>query len=110
MSLDAVEFIRRFLLHTLPSGFMRIRHYGFFSNRNRKEKLALCRELITHSKEPQSNNVESPDRTVSEPQEYEDIDRCPTCKEGRMCLVETIKPDIGLAWQFASRFPLQDTG
>jgi len=110
MSLDAVEFIRRFLRHTWPSGFMRIRHYGFLSNRNRKEKLALCRELITHSKEPQSNNVESPDRTVSEPQEYEDIDRCPTCKEGRMCLVETIKPDLELAWQFASRFLREDTG
>ena len=110
MSLDAVEFIRRFLLHTLPSGFMRIRYYGFLSNRNRKEKLALCRELITHSKELQSNNVESPDRTVSEPQEHEDIDRCPTCKEGRMRLVETIKPDPELVCQFTSRFRLQDTG
>lgn len=110
MSLDAVEFIRRFLLHTLPSGFMRIRHYGFLSNRNRKEKLALCRELITHSKEPQSNNVESPDATVSEPQEYEDINRCPACKEGRMRSVETIKPDLDLAWQFGSCFLLQDTG
>jgi len=110
MSLGAVEFIRRFLLHTLPSGFTRIRYYGFLSNRNRNEKLALCRELITHSQESQSNPVESPDATVSVPQEHEDIDRCPACKEGRMRLVETIKPDPESAWRFASRAVLQDTG
>jgi len=110
MSLDAVEFIRRFLLHTLPSGFTRIRHYGFLSNRNRNEKLALCRKLITHNQEPQSNHIESPDAIVSAPQEHEDIDRCPACKDGRMRLVETIKPHPELAWQFASRVPLQDTG
>jgi hypothetical protein len=110
MSLDAVEFIRRFLLHTLPSGFTRIRHYGFLSNRNRNEKLAHCRELITHSNEIKSNNVESSEATVSETQEYEDINRCPACKEGRMRSVETIKPDLELAWQFASRFLPEDTG
>ncbi|HEX2215786.1 MAG TPA: IS91 family transposase, partial [Xanthobacteraceae bacterium] len=43
MTLAADEFIRRFLLHTLPHGFHRIRHYGFLGNRHRAEKLALCR-------------------------------------------------------------------
>ena len=37
MTLEAVEFIRRFLLHVLPSGFVHIRHFGFLANRNRKE-------------------------------------------------------------------------
>jgi hypothetical protein len=46
MALAADEFIRRFLLHTLPDGFHRIRHYGFLSNRHRAEKLILCRQLI----------------------------------------------------------------
>jgi hypothetical protein len=46
MTLDADEFIRRFLLHTLPDGFHRIRHYGFLANGHRAEKLALCRELL----------------------------------------------------------------
>src|SRR4051812_41688015 len=46
MTLDAVEFIRRFLLHVLPSGFVHIRHFGFLANRKRKEKLALCRSLL----------------------------------------------------------------
>src|SRR3954464_11743338 len=46
MTLAADEFIRRFLLHALPDGFHRIRHYGFLSNRRRTEKLALCRTLL----------------------------------------------------------------
>ena len=46
MTLAADEFIRRFLIHTLPPGFQRIRHFGFLANRFRKEKLALCRQLL----------------------------------------------------------------
>jgi hypothetical protein len=46
MTLGADEFIRRFLLHSLPDGFHRIRHYGFLANRHRAEKLALCRKLL----------------------------------------------------------------
>ena len=46
MTLDAGEFIRRFLLHTLPDGFHRIRHYGFLANGDRSDNLALCRRLI----------------------------------------------------------------
>lgn len=47
MVLTADEFIRRFLLHTLPDGFHRIRHYGFLANGHRAAKLALCRRLLT---------------------------------------------------------------
>jgi len=46
MTLAAEEFIRRFLIHTLPAGFQRIRHFGFLANRHRKAKLALCRQLL----------------------------------------------------------------
>jgi hypothetical protein len=46
MTLPSGEFIRRFLIHTLPPGFQRIRHFGFLANRFRKEKLALCRQLL----------------------------------------------------------------
>ena len=46
MTLDAHEFIRRFLLHVLPDGFQRIRHYGFLANGHRKAKLALIRKLL----------------------------------------------------------------
>jgi Putative transposase len=46
MTVSAHEFIRRFLLHTLPDGFHRIRCYGFLGNRHRAHKLARCRELL----------------------------------------------------------------
>jgi len=46
MTLDADEFIRRFLLHALPDGFHRIRHYGFLANGGRGDSLALCRRLL----------------------------------------------------------------
>ena len=45
MTLNAEEFIRRFLLHSLPDGFHRIRHYGFLANGGRSDKLALCRQF-----------------------------------------------------------------
>ena len=46
MKLDAIEFIRRFLLHILPSGFVKIRHFGFLANRNRSVRLELCRKHL----------------------------------------------------------------
>ena len=46
MTLAVDEFIRRFLLHTLPDGFHRIRHYGFLANGHRADKLAPCRRLL----------------------------------------------------------------
>src|SRR6202043_3216797 len=49
MTLEADEFIRRFLLHTLPDGFHRIRHYGFLANAHRAGKLELCRRLLDRS-------------------------------------------------------------
>lgn len=47
MTVASQEFIRRFLLHTLPDGFQRIRHFGFLANRHRKQRLALCRRLLS---------------------------------------------------------------
>jgi hypothetical protein len=46
MTLTAEEFLRRFLLHVLPRGFMRIRHYGLLANRHREPQLARCRALL----------------------------------------------------------------
>jgi hypothetical protein len=46
MTLSADEFLRRFLLHVLPTGFVRIRHFGFLANRHRTSLIALCRKLI----------------------------------------------------------------
>ena len=46
MELEAGEFIRRFLLHIVPDGFVRIRHFGLLANRTRKAKLARCRQVL----------------------------------------------------------------
>ena len=58
MRLDADEFIRRFLLHVLPRGFTRLRHYGLLANRCRTRKLALCRGLL-HQQTPEPREPET---------------------------------------------------
>ena len=60
MTLHASEFIRRFLLHVLPRGFTRLRHYGVLANRGRARKLALCRDLLAQP-EPQPREPEPPE-------------------------------------------------
>jgi len=88
LRLDVDEFIRRFLLHVLPRGFVRIRHYGLLANRNRRQKIARCRELLSAA-EPQ----EPVQETVSEKLlrlTGIDIHGCPACHEGRMLVVAEI--------------------
>ncbi len=77
MTLAAQEFIRRFLLHTLPDGFHRIRHFGFLANGHRAAKLALCRKLLDASvsiSAPEPTNT-SADSTAEPPA----WSRCPCC-------------------------------
>ena len=79
MTLTADEFIRRFLLHTIPAGFQRIRHYGLYANRNREANLKLCRELL---KEPQPSPLSPPAKVKVEI--IEAASHCPVCKFGTM--------------------------
>jgi hypothetical protein len=91
MTLQAEEFIRRFLLHVLPEGFQRIRYYGFLANRYRVQKLAHCRELL---------GMPAADRTTSEvnkdySERYEELTGfslsvCPVCHQGRMLVIEVL--------------------
>jgi hypothetical protein len=60
MKLKPDEFIRRFLLHTLPDGFHRIRHFGFMANGHRAAKLALCRELLSRERTAPNDGEPSP--------------------------------------------------
>jgi hypothetical protein len=83
MTLDAVEFIRRFLLHVLPSGLVRIRHFGFLANRVRKQKLIQCRALLAASQPPIPID---PDGSTS----VEDPHGCPICRLGRLILIELL--------------------
>ena len=89
MTLDAQEFVRRFLLHVLPSGFMRIRHYGLLANRVKRVKLtAACATLDQPppSAPATSESVEDFWLRVA----ALDIHRCPHCKVGRMRVIASI--------------------
>ncbi len=90
-TLTAIEFIRRFLLHVLPSGFVRIRHYGFLANRGCREKLALCRALLEAGAVPGPDPpaaITGPKEAVEgRPEAY----ACPACGEGRMVIIETLR-------------------
>lgn len=111
MTLEATEFIRRFLLHALPSGFVRIRYYGFLANRYRKANLDRCRALL--GKPPlvavdprtlvEGDGADEPARELRDVARAKDASsrrRCPACNKGhllRLCLLrpfETFQPRI----------------
>jgi len=81
MTLDAAEFIRRFLLHVLPDGFVKIRHFGFLSNRNRTACLKICRELLGAAA-PEPGRSETWQESLMKITGI-DLTRCPLC-QGRM--------------------------
>jgi len=100
MTLDGVEFLRRFLQHVLPSGFVRIRHVGLLANRHREEMLARCRSLLDATP-----TVGHPDGPSAEPTEATKMERgagaaagaapesgvpCPVCGKGWMVIIEVL--------------------
>jgi hypothetical protein len=85
MKLKPDEFIRRFLLHTLPDGFHRIRHFGFMANGHRAAKLALCLNLLDHQRTA-PDNIEAPP-VSSAPQTQAKVAACPECG-GVMRIIE----------------------
>ena len=88
ITITAVEFIRRFLLHSLPKGFVRIRHYGFLANRNRVKNLNNIRRLMDMSPLPEKNNASSEEMMLQ--LTGIDITACPCCSKGKMKLVAEI--------------------
>ena len=91
MTLEATEFIRRFLLHVLPSGFVRIRHYGFLANRVCREKLALCRALLGAEEVPGLVASEPPTEPKATVAGEPAASACPACGEGRMVIVASFR-------------------
>jgi len=93
MTLAADEFIRRFLLHVLPEGFHRIRYYGFFGARYRKEKLEQCRQLLGMvPREPESKMAELDYRDRYQALTGSSLWECPACHRGRMIVIREIHP------------------
>jgi hypothetical protein len=82
-NLSATEFIRRFLLHVLPDGFVKIRYFGFLSHRNKKRCIPLIRNLIDPNAKPPGKIKETAAQTMLRVTGI-DITCCPACKQGRM--------------------------
>jgi hypothetical protein len=97
MTLAIVEFIRRFMLHVLPSHFVRIRYYGFLSARSRKEKLQLCRDQTGGLQTTAPHDVtENPEETPEQTSQTDKFRVCPVCGKGHMVWYKEIpKPQSG---------------
>jgi hypothetical protein len=80
MTLDGTEFLRRFLMHTVPRGFMRIRHFGLLANRVRAKNLATCRQLIAAPRPPIVLDV------------LPQHPPCPICQRGRLITGPNLSP------------------
>lgn len=93
MTLAGTEFLRRFLLHVLPSGFMRIRHFGLLANRARTANLRRCRELLGSA--PVGGGPDPGAREAGPAEgaeEHRDGGVCPVCGRGRMTRAEELRP------------------
>ncbi len=99
MELDAVEFIRRFLLHVLPKGFVRIRHFGLLANTHRAKKIAMCRALLGAVPIPSESDVDI--STTFEPDQS-----CPACKVGTMARVRRVLPEPSSLTSCAAAAPM----
>ena len=89
-TLSAIEFIRRFLQHVLPAGFVKIRHYGILANRNRKVLVARVRVLlvVTADPVPQTQSWNELLKTLTGVDPF----CCPHCKKGTLVLVAELQP------------------
>ena len=99
MTLPGVEFLRRFIEHVLPPGFVRIRSFGFLANRHRAEKLALVRHLLAFD---QTAGDRRPPVEPSAVEPTEDAGyRCPYCGQPALRLVtETGRPSVAVLVAF----------
>ena len=91
MTLSAEEFLRRFLLHILPDRFVRIRHFGVLANRDRRAKLARCRQLLAVPPAPPPAPPE-PVAALVQRLTGVDIAQCPVCRAGRLRIVAVFRP------------------
>jgi len=86
LPLEAHEFIRRFLLHVLPDGFMRVRHFGFLANRSKKQALAQCRNLLKFDP-PLPQRPDQSAKDLLRKLTGVDLSRCPCCHKGTMLTI-----------------------
>jgi len=89
LPLSSSEFIRRFLMHTLPSGFMRIRYYGFLANRFRRERLDQCRSLLGVPSQARQR-IEEPQKSSESLDSPSPQQTCPVCKNGKLVIIGVV--------------------
>jgi hypothetical protein len=106
MTLHATEFIRRFLLHVLPKGLVRIRHFGFLANRCRRQKISLCRRLLGVAVSIKSYSLDPGADSTASGQKAQLIVRCPVCKVGSLRPVEHLRPQAEPVARNVTRFVL----
>ena len=92
MQLDGDEFIRRFLLHVLPKGFMRVRHFGFLANATRKKKLETIRQLMDEQPEIPADKPIAQNIIQIDGSEIIKPCLCPACKKGSMVISYWVLP------------------
>jgi hypothetical protein len=103
MNLDAVEFIRRFLLHALPPGFVKIRHFGLLANRNRRRALALCRLHL--------GATAAETTAILTPLQQQALHRCcPSCQRGTLHIIARLSTyDLATYTTLASTSPIDSS-
>ena len=101
MTLESTEFIRRFLLHTLPGGFVRIRFYGLLANAHRARMLERCRQLLGVAAAAKAEEAEETEEEGQAKPDWAERLRaltgrdplaCPKCEQGRMACIRTLSP------------------
>ena len=111
-TLDAVEFLRRLMLHVLPKGLHKVRYFGFMANRHRSPRLTQCRALIGQAADVTgANKMAEPDALqANEPTgaRVQPGDVCLVCGQGRMRLVRTYYRHRA-AWDLSTAIPEMDT-
>jgi hypothetical protein len=89
MTLPACEFLRRFFLHVLPRGFVRIRHFGFLANGHRREFLKTCRRLLPVQPVATATSISTESR----------LPPCPSCRTGRLQVVERMPSQLSSSFR-----------
>lgn len=97
-TLESDEFIRRFLLHVLPDGFMRVRHFGFLANRSKKQNLAQCRELLGVKPQPPPTLKKTARQMMLEVTGF-DLALCPECGVGTLIVIGQLPPLHFAGWR-----------
>jgi Putative transposase/Transposase zinc-binding domain len=91
MTLEAHEFIRRFLLHVLPDGFVRIRHFGFLANRCRSKNIERARRLLNA---PRPDSAAKTSLHSDQQQRHNDITLCPVCQKSHLLRLQALPPHV----------------